>query len=315
MNGFNPPPPGPDEPPPPYVESVPQHRPPTLSSSLQDVPNHEYTQGQQHSHHEPTPTGPSGALHLSSQPSNASHIFTYPLRIRPNSLRSEYPYPQEWAPARGVNIRDWSAFISVLIPDDAVTRDAKGLSPTRRRSIETIINQWNASFFLPRGVEMCLDEGHGAPLPQRGSPFPSAPPASGSTSYTPPPHSSRDRWTRKLKDIASQKDISVTADSIRMGDKFSLTPGALKIGKLALDERGINYAGRQIGPQIPPGSPSHAAQPYAQYSPFHRPAASFRTSQQSLPHPTVASIQQYAPPPGPPPPSRHHGQQQTGTTW
>lgn len=346
MDDLHPPPPGPDEPPPPYVESEPpSHAPP--SSYSQNVT--ENPQGHQQQQSPPTPS--SASQYFASRPSQSSHVVTYPLHIRPNSPRSDYPYPREWAPARDVSIQDWATFIRFLIPDDAVTRDAKGLSPERHRSVEATIQEWNDGFFLPRGVKVHLDYSRNPSQPQEPtnsyspsfSTHASSSSASSSMPSSPPPRSSKERWRRKLKDKASEKDIFLTTDTIRMGNKLSLGPGGIKIGRFALDERGMNYGGRQIGPQMPPAvvHPYHrAAPPNAAQQPYGhlyghpyghpRPASSFgspplpvRVPQggtyapppmsRGQPHGAYGQPQQYAPPLRPPP--GQYGQQQTGTTW
>ena len=155
-----------------------------------------------------------------------------------------------------------------------------------------------------------------------------------------PPGSSRERWAQKLKNVAQEKDITYSKEGIRMSDKFSLSLGGLKVGKFNLDERGMNYGGKPIGPTLPVAQYHQGPPPQAQGGyPGHGPSGGFSAAPgpgapaphgahgahgayggygpPGAHHPGAQSMGgppqgQFAPPAGPPPPG-HHAQQQTGT--
>lgn len=273
----------------------------------QQTPGYQHSQ----QHRQPQAAGPShrptsqasqspqsSAQYFASRASTSRQPLRHPLQIRPNTIRADIPYPRNWAPNHDVSLQDWTTFIGFLIPDDAVVPDAKRLSPERKAAVERVIGEWNESFFGPRGVNIVLaeegrmnadsgfadmptmDSNHAGPSPGPSSAGPS-PAATGSLHHAPsvgsssgyrPQQSSRDRLMGKLKSKASERDVSFDPQGIRVGSKFSLNAGGLKIGKFKMDQQGMEYGGRPIGPTVPPGSAygrgnAHSGYPGAGYGP------------------------------------------------
>lgn len=250
-----------------------------------------------------------GATHSGSNPTTApestpvhpgrSQVYTHTLRIVPNTRRSELAYPTDWAPSHNVSARDWDTFVARLLSGATEARsDGKWLSDERVQHMEGVIRGWNQDFFQPRGVLIRWEGGplgeHVSASSSAASPLnfgiqptghhsfhdhyqysPSRPPAPTSSSQLPSRSSlsTKQRLTNKLKNAAKERNVSVTSSKIRVGDAFSLDAdtGNVKIGKFSLTDRGVNYDGRPIGPQIPPHMlpQGHAhAPPHAYGSPY-----------------------------------------------
>lgn len=359
----------PSEPPPPYTENVagapPRH---TNDIPLPDSPitthNPSAFPPPQQSQHQPQRSGSSAAQYFASRPNRSVQTIAIPLL--PNSVRADFYYPRDWAPNHDVSLRDWSTFVGFLVPDDSIRPDEKRLSPERRQAAEAVVHEWNDGFFLQRGIRVTIDDGTGQPqaMPSRGSssagsssfrpqqqrqhgapePFSSTSsaynhhstpsynhrPQSVSSSHHGPPGSTRDRLSRRLKDFAQEKDITASSqEGIRMSDKFSLSMGGLKVGKFNLDERGMNYGGKPIGPTLPVAQHGHHGPMPQGVQGGYPPPESFGRGRgygpppqggRGGPHfgagPPMGQPNppqgQFAPPSGPPPPGQHP-QQQTGT--
>ncbi|CAG9943968.1 unnamed protein product [Clonostachys rosea f. rosea IK726] len=261
-----------DEPPPPYSES-----------SNDSIPSHQRQQP-------PHPTTDQPSL------SRPTQLSTFAISIKPNTRPSEIPYPSEWASIHHVSPQDWDTFVGRLIPE-SVPQDSKCLSYERKRAIETVIQEWNETYFEPRGVKITFDEySHSQPGGQSNSGASSSTalsptghpgPSSGPQSQRPPQPfpdqlpprpsgqpsrkyiSTRQKLTNKLKQVAQENDITYSPQHFRVGQMFTVDTKKIQIGRLNVDDRGVQYGGRPIGPQFPPGYIGQAMNPQNRPSQMH----------------------------------------------
>ncbi|VUC34688.1 unnamed protein product [Clonostachys rosea] len=249
-----------DEPPPPYSETPNDSTP--------------FHQRQEPSH--PTTNQPSL--------SRPAQLSTFAISIKSNTRRAEIPYPSEWASRHHVSPQDWDTFVGYLIPESA-PQDSKCLSYERKRAIEAVIQEWNETYFEPRGVKIIFNEhSHSQPgdqsnsgassstaLPSTNYPGPSFGPQSQPFPEQLPPRpsgqpsrkymSTRQKLTNKLKQVAQEADITYSQQHFRIGQMFTVDSNKIQIGRLNVDDRGVQYGGRPIGPQFPHGYIGQAMNP------------------------------------------------------
>lgn len=218
-----------------------------------------------------------------SRNEGGSQVYTHTLRIAPNTRRSELVYPTEWASTHDVAARDWTTFVARLFSGASEGGSEKRMSEERVRHIEGVIAAWNRDFFQPRNV-IIRWEGEARGDGASGQSSTASPANAGSSSQShpsphghyqhPPPRpsqqsqpqpassqlpsrsslSTKQRIANKIKNAAKERDVSLSSSKIRVGDVFSLDAhtGNVKIGKLSLSDKGMNYDGRPIGPPMPP---------------------------------------------------------------
>lgn len=295
-----------NEPPPPYEYATGNGAPPNpnprpsqgatpLPDTTQPEPQRQPSIGGQQQQ--------SAAAYFASRPSRSSQVYTHLVQIRPNTRRGELVYPAEWASSNhDVSADDWNTFVGYLLPEaTGGGMDEKRLSEQRIRDIDGVVREWNQGFFEPRGVLIRWEDGMGGGTsgsqsagsssrvaagvsPSLGPRPPQRRPSQGYPSGAPGPHnrphppaqlpprgslSTKQRLAQKIKDAAKERDVAVTASKIRVGEMFSLdaTSKNLRIGKFSLSEKGMDYDGRPLGPQLPPPHHSHGGYPQHPHGP------------------------------------------------
>lgn len=249
---------------------------------------------------------PGASLYFESRPplpTSSLEPVVHTVDVRGASSPADFPYPSGWA-ARDVTPQDWATFINFLLPDhttrgneavferklsaeglpdDASTaegrsrveaqlhhiRDSSPEAVRKRTDAEFTVQQWNAAFFGPRGINIHLVSSHGlermpgswdtafdanAPPPRPGGP------------QGPPPFSQQQQQQHHQRQQSPRTrtwgGFTIGDDSIRYGDRFVADSSGLRIGSLVMDNSGIRINGQGNEPASrayvrPPGLVRH----------------------------------------------------------